>query len=66
MTEAQPIFDEDEDDLFAVPDEAADEAKIRRALADHAAGRVISNEAIMRWVESWSTDKPLPKPKCGE
>lgn len=48
MTKAQTIFDEDEDDLFVIPDEAADEAKIRRALADHAAGRVISNEAVMR------------------
>mgnify|MGYP005814001127 CR=1 FL=1 len=62
---AEPLPDPEED-LFDTPDEAADEAATLRGLADYAAGRVINNEAVMRWVESWSMDNPLPRPKCGE
>ncbi len=61
----QPVS-EDEDDIFAVPDDAADEAATLRGLADFKAGRTISHEAVMRWVASWGTDEPLPRPKCGE
>ncbi len=62
---ADPLPDP-EDDLFATPDEAADEAALKRAEADIAAGRYISHEAVMRWVASWSSDNPLPPPKCGD
>lgn len=41
---------------------AADE----RAQADIKAGRVISHEAVTRWLKSWGTPNPLPRPKCGE
>lgn len=57
---------DDDEDLFAIADEAADEAAMARAEADIAAGRFISHEAVMRWVASWGTDKPLPPPKCGD
>lgn len=30
------------------------------------AGRFVSHEAVMRWLESWGTDNELPPPKCGE
>lgn len=43
-----------------------DEADLRRIMADMDAGKFVSNEAVMRWVASWGTDSPLPKPKCGE
>lgn len=43
-----------------------DEADIQRALADFEAGRVISNDAVMRWLRSLDTDSPLPRPRCGE
>lgn len=52
--------------VFDVPDAAADEAAMRRAEADFAAGRVISHDAMKRWLLSWGTDNPLPPPKCGE
>ena len=62
-----PAIDpEDSEDLFATPDDAADEAAMARAEADFAAGRFISHEAIMRWVASWGSDNPLPPPKCGD
>lgn len=38
----------------------------RQILADMDAGQFISNEAVMRWLMSWGTDKPLPPPKCGD
>ena len=37
-----------------------------RAEADIAAGRVVSHEAVSRWLTSLTTDQPLPRPKCGE
>lgn len=51
---------------FDFEDEAADEAATLRGLADIEAGHVVSHEAVMRWVKSWSSPNPLPRPKCGE
>lgn len=64
MAQAQSV--PEDEDLFDTPDTAADEAATLRGLEDAAAGRFASHEAVMRWVESWGTDNPLPKPKCGE
>lgn len=58
--------EDDEPGVFDIPDEEADEAATQRGLADHAAGRTVSHEAVMRWVKSWSTPNPLPRPECGE
>ncbi len=58
--------DEEECDIFDLVDPEWEAEQDRLAEADIAAGRVISNEAVMRWVKSWGTDNPLPKPKCGE
>ncbi len=55
-----------DEDIFAVPDDAADEAATLRGLADFKAGRTVSHEAVMRWVASWGTENPLPRPKWGE
>lgn len=52
------IFDETDDEA-----EAAAEA---RAEADIAAGRVISHEAVSRWLKSWSDGVPTPAPKSGD
>ncbi|MBU2378772.1 CopG family transcriptional regulator [Brevundimonas aurantiaca] len=62
---ADPAIDNDEEDLFSTPDDAADEAATLKGLADARAGRVVDNETVMRWVESWATANPLPRPKCG-
>ena len=57
---------DDDEDVFDTPDTEADEAAWLRGEADHAAGRTVSNEAVMRWLETWGTPNRLPRPKCGE
>lgn len=57
---AEPdIFDEIEDDDVITEGEL-------RAEADIAAGRLISHEAVKRWVLSWGTPDELSRPECGE
>ena len=63
--EPAPALDEDRD-IFDEVDPEWEAELDRRAEADVAAGRVISNEAVMRWLKSWGTANPLPRPKCGE
>ena len=57
------------------PEEAPDQRQRRlaweaemidEALADVAAGRLISLEAVEAWVESWDTDHELPPPEPGQ
>lgn len=55
-----------EPSLFDEPDDEAVAAADARAEADYAAGRVVSHEAVTRWLKSWGTADPLPRPKCGE
>jgi predicted transcriptional regulator len=55
-----------EPSLFDDVDLDAEAAADARAEADLAAGRVVSHEAVSRWLESWGTPNPLPRPKCGE
>ena len=59
MSKPEPsLFDEIDDDAEAAADARAD--------ADIAAGRVISHEAMKRWLLSWGTPDENPAPKCGE
>ncbi len=44
----------------------ADDAAIAEGLADIEAGRVISHEAMKRWLLSWGTPGELPPPKVGD
>ena len=53
-----------EPDIFEL-DDAADEAAWREGEADADAGRVISHEAMTRWLASWGTEHELPPPECG-
>jgi len=55
-----------EPSIFDEIDEAAEAAADARALKDIREGRLISHEAVKKWLESWGTDNPLPRPKCGE
>lgn len=69
MPEDKSGFSEDpapELDLFEEIDEAEDERRIAEADADIAAGRVISHQAMLRWIKSWGTPDELPPPQCGE
>ncbi len=65
MTKPPPGFEE-EPGVFDIADTEADEAATQRGLADIEAGRVISHEAVKRWLLSWGTDNELPPPKCGD
>lgn len=35
---------------------------MERGLADMKAGRVIGNDEMMRWLDSWGSDQELPPP----
>jgi predicted transcriptional regulator len=59
-------YQHSEPGVFDIPDDAADEAAILRGLAAAEDGRVVSHEAVTRWLRSWGTDHPVPPPKCGE
>jgi predicted transcriptional regulator len=50
--------------LFDSPEaEAKSEA---RAEADVRAGRLISHDAVRRWLASWGSAKRLPRPRVGD
>jgi cell division protein FtsX len=68
-------MDEPKDDFLAeddfpdwpgepVPDDELTEEDLE-AIADIEAGRFISHEAMVRWLESWGTENELPPPECG-
>jgi predicted transcriptional regulator len=52
------IFDQIDDDVEAAAD--------ARAEADVTAGRVISHEAVSRWLTSLAEGDPRPPPEVGE
>ena len=62
MSEEPGVFDFEE---ISANDAELDAATLR-GLADIEAGRVVSHEAVKRWMLSWGTDNPLPRPKWGE
>lgn len=64
--DSEPDGFEEEADIFDFEDEAAIAAADARAEADFAAGRVVSNEAVIRWLKAWGAGERPPRPKCGE
>lgn len=52
--------------LFDAIDPAAEAAADARADADVREGRLISHAAVKRWIASWGSAKPLPRPKIGD
>jgi predicted transcriptional regulator len=55
-----------EPSVFEQIDNEAEARALQQARADVAAGRVISHEAVVRWLRSWGTPNELPRPQCGE
>lgn len=55
-----------EPNLFDTSDTEAEAVADARADADVAKGRVISHEAVRRWLLSLGTDTPLPRPTISE
>jgi predicted transcriptional regulator len=55
-----------EKSLFDVDHPVAEAAADARAEADVNAGRLISHEAVKRWISPWSSARPLPRPRVGD
>ena len=63
----QPSDAEPDENWHGSPvDEEAEALAAAEGLADIAAGRVISGEAIKRWLRSWGTANELPPPQIGD
>lgn len=52
--------------LFDTADEQAERRADDSAEASARAGRTVSHGAVKRWLESWGTAKPLPRPRVGD
>lgn len=50
-------------EIPAADDEAAILAHIQAGLADFEAGRFVSNDRVMAWLDSWGTENELPMPE---
>jgi predicted transcriptional regulator len=57
---------EPEATLFEKPDPNVEDAALAEAEAAIAKGRVVSHDAIRKWLRSWGKPDELPPPKCGE
>jgi len=55
-----------EPSIFDEVDQAAIEAAEAQGLDDIEAGRVISHDAMKRWLQSWGTNNELPPPQVGD
>ena len=53
-------------DIFDEIDDAAEAAADARAEADLAAGRVVSHQAVSRWLSSLAEGNPEPPPEVGD
>ncbi len=57
------MFDQDTKSIFDIePDEAAEAALDAEAEADCRAGRIVSNDKVIAWLNSWGSDDELPAP----
>jgi predicted transcriptional regulator len=45
-------------------DEAEDASRHARALAEIAAGRLIANDEVCAWLETWRRPEERPAPEC--
>jgi hypothetical protein len=55
-----------EKSLFDICDSAAEAAADARAERDVLAGRLVSHSAVRRWIATWGTTQPLPRPRLGD
>jgi predicted transcriptional regulator len=51
-----------EPSIFDVIDDQADARREAEAMADVAAGRLIANEDVCAWLETWGTPDEQPAP----
>jgi predicted transcriptional regulator len=55
-----------ENSLFDAADPLTEESADARAEADVRRGRLISHQAVRRWLSSWGGPDPLPRPRPGD
>ncbi|MGQ0558718.1 MAG: hypothetical protein ACT4OE_03915 [Sphingosinicella sp.] len=55
-----------EKSVFDSPDAEAEAQADARAETDIAAGRVVSDGAVRKWLRSWGRGKPIPRPQAGD
>jgi predicted transcriptional regulator len=55
---------DDTQTIFVGADAEAEEKALAEAEADRENGRLISHEAMRKWLLSWGTDNVLPPPEC--
>ena len=55
-----------EKSLFDEPDAGAEARSEARADSDVREGRLISHAAVLDWLKSWGSDKPLPRPRVAD
>ncbi len=55
-----------DDALFDTSDAAAEAKADARADADVQNGRLISHDAVKRWLVSWGSPELLPRPRVGD
>jgi predicted transcriptional regulator len=55
-----------EKSLFDQADPSMEAAADARAEADVKAGRLIGHGVVRRWLASWGSAKPLPRPQVGD
>lgn len=55
-----------ENALFDTSDPAAEANADVRADADVRNGRLISHDAVKRWLSSWGSPQPRPRPSVGD
>ena len=55
-----------EKSLFDTHDPREEAAADARAEADVKAERLIAHDAVKRWIASWGTAQPLPRPQVGD
>lgn len=52
--------------LFDKPDPQREAEADARAEADVREGRLVSHEAVRKWLSSWGTERGLPRPRVGD
>lgn len=52
--------------LFDTNDPATETEADARADADVRNGRLISHDAVKRWLSSWGSAEPIPRPRIGD
>ena len=55
-----------ESGVFDSLDQRAEADADARGIADIKSGRVVSHEAVKKWLTSWGSNYRLPRPKIGD